>query len=222
MLETNTSFVYDSISNERIKITQADIRKDKNTNLPLRIPSDVQTYGIKAVFAAVPHVDYEDIVDEKLKAKIDQSTKESIAKQSLITAEQEALTAEAEGRKLVAQTRAKYEAQKEQAVIEAQKDKEVAKERALQAKYVAERTLEEKRADAEANRLLVQAGLTPQQRAELEKEIRIGVAAELAKVQFPETMIIGGSNGGSLNPFEAIGLESLYNLSKRMSEDKKN
>ena len=43
----------DSLTREKIKITDTNIRKDANGKA-LRIPSDVQRYGIKAVFAAVP------------------------------------------------------------------------------------------------------------------------------------------------------------------------
>jgi len=223
VLETNTSFQYDSLSNERIKITEVDLRKENG--VVKRIPTDVQAYGIKAVFAAVPHVDYEPIVDEKLQAKIEQSTLESIAKQALITAEQEALTADAEGRKLIAQTQAKYEAEKRQAVIEAQKAKEVAEQQALQAKFTADKIEQEGRAKAAANRALVDAGLTPLEKATIEKETAIGVASALAGpdgIQLPNTFIGGGgSNGSTVDPFTAVGLESLINITNRMSKSKK-
>mgnify|MGYP003561736858 FL=1 len=49
---------------------------------------------------------------------------------------------------------------------------------------------------------LVQAGLTPQERAQIEKETAIGVAAELSRIQFPQTMIIGDSKGGT--PLESL------------------
>ena len=45
--------------------------------------------------------------------------------------------------------------------------------------------------------------MTPQQRAELEKEIAIGVAKEMAKSNSPTTMIIS-SEDGSGTPLEAL------------------
>ena len=222
VLETNTSFQYDSISNERVKITEVDLREENGK--VKRIPTDVQSYGIKAVFAAVPHVDYESIVDEKLQAKIEQSTLESIAKQSLITAEQEALTAEAEGRKLIAQTKAKYEAEKQQAVSQAEQAKDVAQQEAFQAKFTADRIEQEGRAKAAANRALVDAGLTPLEKATIEKETAIGVASALAGpdgIQLPTTFIGGGgTNGNTVDPFTAVGLESLINITNRMAKAK--
>lgn len=58
-------------------------------------------------------------------------------------------------------------------------------------------------ADAEAykNSKLVQAGLTPREKADIEKETKIGVARELAKMNVPSTIISGGNNN---NPTEAL------------------
>ena len=73
------------------------------------------------------------------------------------------------------------------------------------------------KAEAEVNRLKVQAGLTPLERATIAKETAIGVATELAKVQFPSTMILGGGNGSATNPFDAVGLEAYMRISEKMS-----
>jgi hypothetical protein len=221
VLETNTSFVFDSVSSERVKITDVDLRRD-GTGRPVTIQSDVQSYGIEAKFAAVPHVDYEPIVDKKLQAKIDQSTKESIAKQTLITAQQEALTEKARGEQLLAKTRADQEAAKLEAVIQAEKAKLVAKEEAAKAKFIADKIEQEGRAKAAANKALVAAGLTPELKARLENERAIGVAKALAGpngIQLPSTFIGGGGNGGqTVDPFTAVGLESLINITQKLEK----
>ena len=217
VLQTNMSFVFDSIRNEQIKITNTDIRKDSNGQ-PLRIPSDVQTYQVRAVFAAVPHVDYEPIVDEKLQAKIEQSTKESVAKQTLITAQQEALTAQARGQQLLADTRANEEAEKLKAVIQAEKAKDVAKEEALQAKYVADKVEQEGRAKAVANQALRSAGLTPQEQAEWDYKKHVDglrvLAEGIGKANFPSVMTFGGGQGQPTDPIQALGIKSLLDISK--------
>ena len=52
-------------------------------------------------------------------------------------------------------------------------------------------------------------------------ETKIGIAKALAGVKFPEQMIVaGGGNGSGPNPFDAVGLQALYDLSKKMSENK--
>lgn len=157
ILEMKAEYVKDTASKEMQKLTTTYVRKDKAGN-PVRNPSDVHQYGIMLVSASIDEVDYEAIVDEKLAQKIEQSTKESISKQSLITAQQEALTAKAQGEKLIAETRAREEAAKLEAVIQAQRAKEVEKENAEKALYTAKRITAEKEAEAAANRLLVQAG----------------------------------------------------------------
>lgn len=207
----------DTLTKEQIKTTSAHIRVDER-GIPIRIPSDVQTYDIKCVFAAVPNVTYDSIVYKRLTAKIEQSTAESISKQTLITAQQQALTAKANGEKLIAEVRAKELALKEEAVIQAQMAKEVAAQQAQQAKFEAEKVLTEGRALAEANKLKVQAGLTPLERAQFEKDTRIGVAEAMSNISFPSTMIIGGNGGGAINPFDIIGLEAYYKMVGNMSK----
>lgn len=216
VLETKIEYVVDSVTREKLKITETNLRRDKN-GLAIRIPSDVQEYGIRAVFAAVPHVDYEPIVDQKLQAKIDQSTKESIAKQELITAQQQALTEKAKGEQLIAKTRAEQEAQKLEAVIQAEKEKLVAKENAEKAKYIANKIEEEGRAEAAKNLALVKAGLTPQEKAEWEYKTKVDVAAELAKAQVPQ-MVIGGRGENGTSPLDAVGIKFLMEINKELSK----
>lgn len=42
----------------------------------------------------------------------------------------------------------------------------------------------------------------------------------IAKVNFPDQMVIAGgsNNGSSVNPFDAVGLKSLYDLSEKMAK----
>ncbi|MDG2331744.1 MAG: hypothetical protein P8M05_09140 [Flavobacteriales bacterium] len=156
-------------------------------------------------------------VDRKLAQKIEQSTLESVSKQALITAQQEALTEKARGEQMLAKVKAEQEADKLQAVIQAEKAKEVAREEALQAKFIADKIAEEGRAQAEANRALVSAGLTPEQKMNMEIEIADKVSANMSKIKFPEIMIFGGDgNGSPTNPFDAVGLDAYRKIIKDM------
>lgn len=220
ILEQDEVVVMDSLG-EIIKRTYENTPKLNNQGTPVLSLSDVQAYNIAPNFVAITYVNYEQLVDDKLKAKVEQSTRESISKQALMTAQQEALTAKAEGDKQIALTRAREEAAKIEAVIQAQKATAVAKEQAAQAKFVAEKIKAEKWAQAEANRALVAAGLTPEQRMNMEIQIADKVSANLAKLQFPQMMIIGGDGkGGQLNPFDAIGLKSFMEIQKQISTKK--
>lgn len=190
--------------------------------LIVRNTSDIQKYGIIPTFSSIDHVDYDPRIKQKLQDKIDAAADKATAKERLITAQQEAETAKVEGQKLIEETRAQELAIKEKAVIEAQREKEVAGQRLEQAKLDAAAELAMKKAQAEGDKLKVAAGLTPREKAEIEKATAIGVAAELAKTNFPETMIFGGGGNGDSSPLEALGFEAMYNLTQKMSNDKGN
>ena len=207
----------DSASGETIRSYENTPRRNGDGTYVLA-KSDVQQYDIEPNFVAITLVDYESVVNEKLKAKVEQSTREAIAKQELVTAQQEALTAEMRGRQKVAEVKAKEQAAKIEAEIRAQAATAVAKEQALQAKFQADKALAEGKAAAEVARLKVSAGLSPLERAQIEKETRIGVAAELAKVQVPKIVI--GSNGGgkTANPMDAIGVNMLMDVMNKLEK----
>lgn len=217
VLEYKTEYVVDSISREKEKITTSFIRLGED-GLAKRIKSDIQQYNINVNFAAIDEVDYEEQVDRKLAQKIEQSTLESVSKQSLITAQQEALTEKARGERMLAKVKAEQEAEKLQAVIQAQMEKEVAREEAFQAKYIADKIAEEGRAQAEANRALVSAGLTPEQKMKMKIEIADKVSANMSQIQFPKMMIFGGGKGSPTNPFDAVGLDAYRKIIKEMGE----
>ena len=69
-------------------------------------------------------------------------------------------------------------------------------------------------AKAYANTKLVTAGLTPQERAQFEKDTKIGVAEALSKIVLPSTYMNGG--GGNK---EASLLESILGV-KLLNSDK--
>lgn len=207
----------DSTSGETIRAYE-NFRRTHEDGTFVLAKSDVQQYAIEPNFVAITLVDYESVVDEKLKAKVEQSTREAIAKQELVTAQQEALTAEMRGRQKVAEVKATEEAAKIEAEIRAQAQTAVAAEKAKQAKFEAERALAEGKAAAEVARLKVSAGLSPRERAQFEKETRIGVAAELSKVQMPQIVIGGGNGNGQANPMDALGVNMLMQVMDKLEK----
>jgi len=160
VLEYKTEYTRDTISGETMKLTQTFIRKGED-GLPKRNHSDVQQFNITVAYASVDQVDYEPQVDEKLAEKIKASTQESISKQQLITAKQEALTEKARGERLIAKTKATEEAIKIKAVITAEKERAVAVENVIRDQAIAKSTVALRRAEAEGDKLKVAAGLTP-------------------------------------------------------------
>lgn len=117
----------------------------------------------------------------------------------------------------------KIRAQKEYDVakLTAEKELQVAKLSKAAAEETAKAKLMLGESEAKVASLKVQAGLTPLQRAEIDRDTQIGVAAELAKIKLPETFIAGGGGaGGGLDPFTAIGLESLINVKDKMTRNR--
>ncbi len=123
-------------------------------------------------------------------------------------------------------------------MVEAEKEKEVAKLNALKEKEIAELDAEKKlavaelnrkaaeenakslivtkEAEAKTNKLLVEAGLTPKEKAEIEMKTKIAVAEALSKVNVP-TIVNNGTSNGS-NPMDAIGIKMLLDISEKMSK----
>jgi hypothetical protein len=218
---TKAEYIKDSVSNTSRKITKTDVRRDEN-NIPIRKKSLLTQYGITIVSATIDNIDYIALIDDKLKAKIEASTRESIAKQEAITAEQEAITAKRKGEELLAKTSAREESVKLQAVIRAQKESDVARENLKRDEFNAKASLATKKAQAEGDRLKVLAGLSPSEAARIKKEETVGVAKAFAGpngIVFPTIVVTGGGKGGG-GALQTLELKMLHDLVKDMTKNK--
>lgn len=126
--EINT---YDSIENTNKKIYASEMTFDKDGD-PRRKFSSIKEYGITVADAQITDVDYASAVDALLEKKIAAATKASVSRQELMTAQQQMLTAEAEGKKKLVEI--EYEQKQEQTkqVVAASTKVEVAKQDLLQ------------------------------------------------------------------------------------------
>lgn len=210
--ETKTRKLEDGTEKTYIQVNP---RLDPN-GIPMRSESDIQKYGIIASFSSMDEIAYDPRIYTKLEEKIDAASDEATAKQRLITAQQEALTAKAQGERMLAETRATEEASKIQAVIRAEKEAAVAEENLKRDKLRAASELAIKRAQAEGDKLKVQAGLTPREVATFENEKAIGVAKAIFDgkgINFPDVMVIGtDGKANAVDPFTAVGLESFKGM----------
>ncbi len=119
LLDVRERVYRDSITNEVKRFYESNIRIDKDGN-KVRKESDLKRFGITIASATIENVDYESQVDEKLKKKIEASTRESVSKQNLVTAQQEAMTAEAEGRRRLVEIEYEEMQRQTQAVVQAE------------------------------------------------------------------------------------------------------
>lgn len=191
---------------------------DKDGFPVVQKPSLLKHYEIEILQFVVNDFEYDSKINELISKKKEAEQIKIVAAAVAERAKQDALTAEAEGSAKIAQAKAEAEVQKMREVIEAQKKADVAKLAAQQAKYEAEKIKAQGEAEAYAAKKKVEAGLTPLEKAKIEMETKIGVAKALAGVKFPEQMIVAGgsSNGNSPNPFDAVGLKALYELSSQI------
>jgi len=111
--------IKDSLTGEVKRVYENKVRVDE-TGLPIRKGSDLKQFGLTIASATIENVDYEDKVDEKLSKKIEASTRESVSKQNLITAQQEELTAAAEGRRQLVEIEYKEKQIQTQQLVEAE------------------------------------------------------------------------------------------------------
>lgn len=221
LLKTTEKLVYDSLEKEQKRIYLTQIVNDKSGQ-PKRKVSSIKEYGITVADAAITDVDYEKRVDDMLGKKIDAATKASIAKQELLTAQQQALTAKAQGEKKLVETEYAQKVEQTKQVVQAETRVKLAEQNKLQAKITAEAALLEAQktktdADAEAykNSRLVSAGLSPWDKADFEMKTKIGVATALSKIALPSTYIQGGTNGVTNSLIDALLSTQMINNSTK-------
>jgi len=205
------------------------IKTDEETTLP--IISDVgffNMYGLVVRDFQIKGIQPDNITLGKIEAEKEMEQQRRLAAQEAETAKQQTITEVEQGKARIAEARANEEVAKITQVTRAEAARDVAvlkAEQELQEAQLARQRAEEdaqallaaERAQAEANRLKVAAGLTPQERADVEKEIAIGVARELAKTNFPSIMNFGVETGVS-DPLSAVGYNQMYDLVNKLSE----
>lgn len=174
------------------KVNGTIVRDDTNT---------LKNYGLIIHQAQVTGIDWEKSFDDRLDLQKDEVAKTQLEKQE---AERQYYTAKkmvAKGEANKAQERARLETAQIQQTIQAETKAKVAKFKVqeeaelLKAGKIAAQT---KKVAADAtyyeNAKRVQAGLTPQERAEWHYKEAVGVAAELRHLILPSTYIEGGSS----------------------------
>lgn len=186
------------------KDSQGNIIRDNKSNT-------LKQYGITIYQAQVTGIDWEQSFDARLQLQKEQVAQTQLEKQE---AEKEFYRAKkeiAKGESEKAKERAKLEKEQIKLTIAAETEAKVAEQNLIAekkkyevAQYEAKSTKVKADADAYKNRLLVNAGLTPQERANLDKEIAIGVAAEISKLKLPDTYITSGSGNNSSGLLESL------------------
>lgn len=175
-------------------------------------------YGIEIGQVAISEIQYDDKVTKQIETQQEQNMSIQTKKTQALAAQQDAIKVEAEGKAAAAKAKWDQEKIKATEVTKAEQEYEVARLAALKAKEEAKRITAEGEAKAAANRALVNAGLTPLERATIEKETQIGVAEALSKIKLPTIVVAGGNGTNGNTAMDAMGLKMMQDLVREMSK----
>lgn len=201
-------------------IRRVDVKRDKDGSPIINEKSLFNIYDVELVGQPnINDIDFDDLTDGLIAKRKEAEQNQVVAKANAEKAKQDAITAQEQGKANIAIAEAQALVEAKKAVVEAEKNTKIAQQRALQADEDKKAIIAKGQADAEAARLKVAAGLSPLERANIEKDTAIGVAEQIAKVRFPGLMVIGGNGqgGAPVDPFTAVGLESLIKISKELT-----
>ncbi|GLU44037.1 cell envelope integrity protein TolA [Allomuricauda sp. NBRC 101325] len=190
--------------------------------------NSLKGYGLTVVQAVVTEIDWEETFDKRLQLQKEEVAQTQLEKQQAEREFYRAQKEKARGEAEKAAERARLEKEQIQKTIAAETEAKVAEFNLVKEKkqFEVEKFKAQSKkvaADAEAyqNAKLVNAGLTPQERAEWEYKKAVGVARELKELRLPEIFIEGsGTSKSSDNTL----LQSLIgaDLAKQMmSKEKK-
>jgi hypothetical protein len=210
----------DPITNEKKTVKIASLIPDENApgGYKRSEVSPFSYYGLEIGQVSVSKIGYSETVRKQIAQQQEANMMVQTSKAKTLAAQQEAIRAEEAGK--AAATEAKWQQEKIKAVevTKAEQAYEVARLQALEAKEIAKKIEQEGVAKAAANRALVNAGLTPLEKATIEKETKIGVAEALSKIKLPTYVVAGGSTGNSNTAMDAMGFKMMTDLVDKMSK----
>ena len=210
----------DPITGEKKTVKIASLIADDNSPGGYRRSenSPFQYYGLEIGQVAVSRIDYSDKVKLQIAQQQEANMMVQTSKAKTLAAQQEAIRAEEAGKAAAMEAKWSQEKIKAVEVTKAEQAYEVARLQALEAKEIAKKIEQEGNAKAAANRALVSAGLTPLEKANIEKETKIGVAEALSKIKLPTYVVAGGNSGNGNTAMDAMGLKMMTDLVDKLSK----
>jgi regulator of protease activity HflC (stomatin/prohibitin superfamily) len=210
----------DPITGEKKTVKIASLIPDENApgGYKRSESSPFSYYGLEIGQVSVSQIGYSEKVVKQIEQQQEANMMVQTSKAKTLAAQQEAIRAEEAGKAAAMEAKWQQEKIKAIEVTKAEQEYEVARLAALKAKEEAKKIEAEGQAKAAANRALVSAGLTPLERATIEKETKIGVAQALSAIQLPTYVVAGGSGGSGNTAMDAMGLKMMTDLVNQMSK----
>ncbi len=206
--------VHDDLMNTDKTITVVKIVQENKVPLRQEI-SAIKAYHISLQGLSLNAIDYDEEVEKQIKVQQQAYMQVQTAIANSKKAEQDAITTELQGKAAAAKAKWEQEVIKAQAITQAEQQKEVAALESQTAVLNAQKTKTEADAKSYANTKLVSAGLTPQERAQYDKDTKIGVAEALSKIVLPTTFMSGGNSNKEASMLESILGVKLLNEKKQ-------
>lgn len=223
--KTSKVEVVNEITGEKELRTQAELIHDASApgGYARQEKSPFALYGITAGIVSITDIKYDKATQSQIDAQKAANLSVITAKTQALEAMQKAITIEEQGKATAAQAKWEQEKEKAVAVTKAEQEREVARLAAEKAEFEKKKIIAEGQAQAEANRLKVQAGLTPQERAEWDYKTAVGIAEALAnsKVSWVPTIMMSGddkNNGNSA--MDAVGFNMMLDVVKKVNGGK--
>lgn len=223
--KTKTSKVeaINEITGEKELRTQAELIIDENApgGYARQEKSPFSQYGITAGIVSIIDIKYDAATQQQIDAQKAANLSVITAKTQALEAQQKAITIEEQGKARAAEAKWAQEQEKAVAVTKAEQEREVARLAAEKAEFEKKKIIAQGQAEAEANRLKVSAGLTPQERAEWDYKTAVGIAQALAnsKVSWVPTIMMDGSGHGNTSAMDAVGFNMMLDVVKKMNEN---
>lgn len=210
----------DPITGEKKTVKIASLIVDENApgGYKRSENSPFQYYGLEIGQVAVSRIDYSDKVKLQIAQQQEANMMVQTSKAKTLAAQQEAIRAEEAGKAAAMEAKWQQEKIKAVEVTKAQQEYEVARLAAMKATEEAKKIKAQGEAEAAAARAKVSAGLSPEVKAQIEKETKIGVAQALANIKLPTIVMAGGSNQQGNAAMDAMGLKMMSDLVDKMSK----
>ena len=213
--------VANEITGEKETRTQAELIADEKApgGYKRQETSPFSLYGITAGIVSITDIKYDAATQSQIDAQKAANLSVITAKTQAAKAIQETITIEEQGKARAAEAKWAQEREKAVAVTKAEQEREVSRLAAEKAEFDKKRIVAQGQAEAEANRLKVAAGLTPQEKAEWDYKTAVGIAEALAnsKVSWVPSVMMGGTNG-STSAMDAVGLNMLMEVVNKMNK----
>ena len=224
--KTKTSKVeaINEITGEKELRTQAELIADENApgGYARQEKSPFSQYGITAGIVSIIDIKYDAATQQQIDAQKAANLSVITAKTQALEAQQKAITIEEQGKARAAEAKWAQEQEKAVAVTRAEQEREVARLEAERAEFEKKKIIAQGQAEAEANRLKVIAGLTPQERAEWDYKTAVGIAEALAnsQVSWVPTIMVDGNSNGNTSAMDAVGFNMMLDVVKKVNENK--